>query len=175
MQDDRIIPQFADACPPVHIGFIENARQFYEFLCARWQFTPSEPPYLRDVAAYELAIAQVRAGIQTNEPAPAMDRHPGRDAIRRPPETSLLKCAYNIRPIFDEHLDAVAVVEIPILLAIAIPPGAKHPRVFELVTAAFDLLTALDDWTERSALRPMPELDELICELAEYRLVEVRG
>jgi hypothetical protein len=35
--------------------------------------------------------------------------------------------------------------------------------------------SSVDDWTDRSALRVMPEVDALICELAGHELVEVRG
>src|SRR5262249_8399028 len=51
---------FDTACPSVDIRRIENARQFYDFVCARWEATPPQQAYLRDVASCELAIARVR-------------------------------------------------------------------------------------------------------------------
>jgi hypothetical protein len=35
--------------------------------------------------------------------------------------------------------------------------------------------SSVDDWTDRSALGGTPEVDALIRDLAEHRLVEVRG
>jgi hypothetical protein len=60
-------------------------------------------------------------------------------------------------------------------LAIAIPPGAEHPGVFELPPPVFDALGAMNDWTDLSALGTAPEVDELMGELAQHGLVEVGG
>ena len=58
-----IVAEFIKACPPIDISRLVNARQFQEFLFTRWE-ARSEPPYLRDVAACELAIAEVRVCIR---------------------------------------------------------------------------------------------------------------
>src|SRR5262245_30130630 len=55
-----LVRDFVAACPSVDIRRIENAHQFYYFICARWEATPPRPPYLRDVAACELAMAGLR-------------------------------------------------------------------------------------------------------------------
>jgi hypothetical protein len=39
-----LIRTFVDAYPPIDVQRIENARQFYEFLCGRWQDRPPDPP-----------------------------------------------------------------------------------------------------------------------------------
>jgi hypothetical protein len=83
-----IIRDFVEACPPVSISWLENARQFHDFLCARWQRESPEPPYLPDVASYELGYATVRAG-QSREAA--LEASAG--AIRRHPNAVLLRCA----------------------------------------------------------------------------------
>jgi hypothetical protein len=54
-----IVREFVDVCPPVDISRLENARQFYNFLCTRWRHEPPQPPYLGDVAAW-LAIIHDR-------------------------------------------------------------------------------------------------------------------
>ncbi len=61
-------------------------------------------------------------------------------------------------------------------LAIAMPPDAAHPKVFEVLPLVFDLLAACSTIGPiRSALGATPEADELIADLAEHGLVEVRG
>jgi hypothetical protein len=81
---ESIVREFVAACPPTDITRIENARQFHDFLCARWRHQPPEPPYLRDVAACEFAIAKVRVGAKVQELEPRGEQAP-RDRIRRQP------------------------------------------------------------------------------------------
>jgi hypothetical protein len=170
-----IVREFVKAWPPIDITRIENARQFYDFLASRWRLEPPEPPYLEDVAACEFACARVRVSIRAPEDEPTSGRQPRRDGIRRHPDMVLVRCAYNIRPIVEDDAEEVAVIKRDTQLAIAIPPGAEHPRIFEVTPPVFDVLEALDDWTDRSELGTAPEVDELICELVQFGLVEARG
>src|SRR5439155_18835049 len=124
--------------------------------------------HLPDVAACEFAFALARVAAGEDEGA---DGNPG--DIRRHPGAVLLRCAYNVRPIFESGSVDMALLKRDTLLAIATPPGAEHPRIFELAPAVFDVLGALADWTDRSALGATPELDAFITELAEHGLLEV--
>jgi hypothetical protein len=45
--------------------------------------------------------------------------------------------------------------------------------VYEILAVVFDLLAALDDWTDPATFGAAPELEQLIGELAEHGLVEV--
>jgi hypothetical protein len=168
-----IVREFTAACPPIDISRLENARQFYDFLCARWRRQPLKPPHLRDVAACEFACARARAGANDREMESVHGRHFRQGDFRRHPGVVLQRCAYDIQPIF-EGASAAAPVQRDTPLAIAMPPDAEHPKVFELLPVAFDLLATLDGWTGRAALGATPELDELIGELANCGLVEVR-
>ncbi len=163
---------FVEAYPPTDITRLENARQFYDFVCARWRGEPIDPPYLNDVAACEFACASVRGGKPPSEPG--RGKKPGGGIARRHPDVVLLRCSYDIRPIFEEGSEQVAPTRRDTPLAIAIPPGAEHPGVFELPAPVFDALGALDDWTALSALATGNEVDELIAELEQHGLVEVR-
>jgi len=60
------------------------------------------------------------------------------------------------------------------LLAIFLPPGEQHPQTFEILPVVFDLLAVLEDWTVPSEFVLGPESDELIRELADSALIEVR-
>jgi hypothetical protein len=170
---EAIVREFVAACPPTDITRITNARQFHDFLRARWRRQPPEPPYLRDVAACEFAIAKVRVGAKVQELEPRGEHAP-RDGIRRRPDVALLRCAYDIRPIFEADSGQAAPAKRDTLLII-MPPGALNPKVFEVLPVVYDILAAIDDWTDRSALGATPEVDRLIGDLAAHELIEVRG
>jgi hypothetical protein len=171
--DDKanLVRDFVAACPSIDIRRIENARQFYGFVCERWQATPPQAPYLRDVASCELAMAtlRVKGKAQPSQPAGrAMRFRRNRDAV-------FLPCAYDIRPIFEggagEAQEAPARRDV--MLAILIPPGTDQPAIFEVPAPVYGLLVELDNWTDHATLAPMEGLDELISDLANHGLLEV--
>ena len=45
-----IVREFVRTCPPADIGHLSNARQFHDFLSARWRCRRARPAYLPDVA-----------------------------------------------------------------------------------------------------------------------------
>jgi hypothetical protein len=170
-----IVREFVNAFPPADSARMENARQFYDFLCDHWRNAPPEPPYLNDVAACEFACAGVRGGLAPARPEPAGGTPQRPSSIRRNPNSVLLRCGHDVRTIFEDGGEGgAAPTRRDTLLAIVIPPGAEHPRIFEMPPPVFDVLGALDDWVDRSELGSALEVDELIGELAQHGLVEVR-
>jgi hypothetical protein len=169
-----IVREFVEACPPADISRLENARQLYDFLCARWDREPPQPPYLRDVAACEFSCAKLRVGAEAEESQSAGREQAPRNSIRRHPGVVLLRCTYDVRAIFEDGAEDAVPVKRDTPVAVVLPTGAEHPRVFEVLPLVFDVLTALDDWTDRSSLGAAPELEALIHDLAEHGLVEVR-
>jgi len=171
-----IFEDFVAACPPSDLSRLANARQFYDFLLTRWQSKPPRPRYLREVAACELACAEVRVTAQEDGPGglpgPSAVR---RGDIRRRAGVVLLRCSYDIKAIFEERPGRGSPARRSTSLAVAMPPGTHDPCVFEVEPAVFDLLGALDEWTDPIGLGIAPELDDLIRELADHGLVEVRG
>ena len=170
-----LFQDFVEACPPSNIERLDNARQLHDFLLARWRCEPPYPPYLCDIAACEFACAQVRAefpDLDIAEPnGIVVDRMRG---IRRRHGIRLLRCTYDIRPLFENGADAEPARR-ETLLAITIPPQARGPQVFELLPAIFDLLAALDDWVDPAVLGVTEGLDELVADLARHGLVEARA
>jgi hypothetical protein len=171
---DAVVRAFVEACPPIDVSRLDNARQFYDCLCTRWRCAPPDPPYLRDVAACELACAQIRVGAEDPGVERSTDRHPPQISVRRQSGVVLLRCAYDIRPIFEGNSAGAAPTKRDVPLVVGIPPGGDQPRVFEVLAVVFDLLAALDDWTDPATFGAAPELKQLIGELAEHGLVEVR-
>src|SRR5262249_43411199 len=140
--EDRadIVHDFVEACPSVDIRRIENARQFYDFACARWQKKPPQPSYLRDVAACELAMADLRnKGKGQSQPVAA-----GRAVrFRRNREAVFLPCAYDVRPIFEGSVSET-VERRDLMLAILIPLRSNEPAIFEVPAPVYALLVELD-------------------------------
>ena len=163
---DGIVRGFVDACPPLDISRIENARQFYDFLTARWKREPPAPRYVPDVAAFELACAQVRVAPDAGEPAAAIVATGA--GIRRKPGVVLLRAAYDIRAIFENGRRVAAPIERETPLAITLASG--EPQIFELTPEIFDLLSALERWV---AIDEFPGADELIASLADAGMLEL--
>jgi hypothetical protein len=169
-----ILRAFVDACPPVDINQVANARRFHDFLAACWRHAPPDPPYLPDVAACELACATVRADLPSEEESKsAPDKDASPSGVRRHPRVSLLRCAYDVRPLFEEASwqTVPARRDTPVAVSVS---TAGHPRVFDVTPAVFDLLAGLDDWVDAAALCTTRDADALVRELAEHNLLQVR-
>jgi hypothetical protein len=160
-----IIAAFTAACPPTDISRIENARQFHDFLAVRWRRQPPVPPYLPDIAAFEFACAASRAVIGTS----AASEGPA-TGVRRRAGVVLLRTAYDLRSIFEDGAS-----EPPALresrLAIVAAENTGEPIVFDLTAELFDLLAALDQWTD-PAVFGGADAQVLIVDLADSGLVE---
>jgi hypothetical protein len=165
-----IIREFVEACPPASISRLENARQFHDFLSARWLDEAPEPPYLPDVAACELAYASVRSsdkqGFERGEDASL-------GGIRRHRSVILVRCSYDVRSILEGRAGEAAVAERDTPLAVSMPTGAEHPIVSELSPELFDLLEMFDNFAEPDAFSNLPEVSELIADLTKRGLLEV--
>jgi hypothetical protein len=166
---DAIVREFVEACPPVDISRIENARQFRDFLTVRWQHQSPTPRYLPDVTACELAVARVRIDGDGGLTANAGRTDAGAPGIRRKPGVVLHRTRFDIRPIFESSGAGASPVERQVPLAIALHAG--EPRIFELTPDVFALLAALDGWV---AVDELPNAESLIADLVEAGLLEVR-
>jgi hypothetical protein len=178
---DRIVREFVESCPPTEIGRLVNARQFHFFLRRRWRHARSEPKYLLDVAACELACAEVRnADAFGTRPAKnnGADRSVATSgpAIRRHPAIRLLRSAYDVRPLFEAaRVDEApeAPLERDTTLAIVLSPNADQLQVFELLPSIFEMLAALEDWTSLAELGMPSAFDDTVLDLAARGLIEV--
>jgi hypothetical protein len=164
---EQLVREFVDAYPPVEISRLKNAHAFHEFLFRHWRDEPPTPPYLPDIAACELACARVRATQasvpQTDGDAPA----PG--CIRRHPDILLLRAAYDVRSVFEQGASAPQQRDTRLAITLA----AEQPIIVELAPEVFDVLTALEQWTDPSAFDAVAQADELIAELTRSGLIEV--
>jgi hypothetical protein len=161
---------FVDSCPPTTLSHLENACQFHRFLMSCWKREAPDPPYIYDVAAFEIACAKVDADPQHDPSHGATSKvHSG--SINRCPNVMLLRCAYEVRQSSSRALQRPYRWT---LLAVAMPPGAAGAQVFEVIPAIFDLLAALDDWIDPKGLDADPGFAKLLAGLVAPGLIEVR-
>jgi hypothetical protein len=166
-----MVHDFAAACPPSGIGRLDNARQFHDFLVARWREQAAEPPYLPDLAAFEIAYAAAQR-MPNEGPQAASDAPPG--AVRRHPAVVLLRSGYDLRPILEQEATGAAPQLGEVCLALTMPAGSKQPVVQALLPELFALIDLLDDFTPRDVFDEMPDADAIIADLAASGLIEVR-
>jgi hypothetical protein len=162
---------FVDACPPTGISWLQNARQFHDFLKSHWLREAPTPAFLPDVAAYEIAYATVRAGETALPPLSeaSIDASPG--AIRRHPGAALLRCAHDIRSLLEGRDGAPERREMR--LAVTMLPGTDAPQVSELSADLYELVEMLDAFVDRAIFEDTPEAEKLIQSLATGGLIEV--
>jgi hypothetical protein len=169
----QVVRTFAERCPSVSIGRIENARQFHDFLTGFWRFRPPHLPYLADVAACELAFAEARNWEGDAADAVSQGTQPHAGSVRRHPGVALQQCEHDVQPMFEGAGLRSAPVERETFLAFAAPGDASSDvRVFDLDPTVFALLSALSAWTPRSGFGDTEEADALIGELVSHGLLE---
>jgi hypothetical protein len=169
----RICRDFVEACPPTNIGRIENAQQFHDFLSARGRNQSPGPPYLPDVASFELACATLRSGEIGEDHASqaAATAPPG--AVRRSRRAAFLRCAYDIGPLLEGRLDAAPLEPCETRLAIAMVRGSAEPVVCALSAELVAILEMLDQFVDPAIFDDTPGANELIIHLTASGLLEV--
>ena len=159
---EATVRAFAETNAPDSISRLDNARQFHRFLRARQEEQAAAPPWLKDVAAFEIGWAEAQGGdvaLGTKSGIPG--------SLRRHPAAVLLRSAYDIAPVLQERADEAAPHES--FFAIALPSGKKAPELYVLARELFELLELLDDFTDELAELP----DAIIARLTASGLIEV--
>lgn len=166
---EMTVREFAETCPSVDIGRLENASRFGDFLALRWKSHPPPLSYLPDVAACEMACAQVRANLDCSQAAARSTSPSEPTEIRRRPGIALLHTNYDIQPIFEQSRPHSRMIKRRVPVAVTIHAGQL--KILELKAEIFDLLSALDDWVNVEGSHDMMDL---VAELEEARLLEAR-
>jgi hypothetical protein len=169
-----ILREFVEVSRPTAASTLANARQFCEFLSARWRREPPTPAYLPDVAACELAMLEVRTTVEDREQPPNKGESDERKGnIRRRRGVIALRCAYDIRSIFARTSGEVMPPKCDVAFAVTLPCDSGEVRILELAPAACDLLARLDDWVDPRTLDAIGEQENLVSYLAVHALIEV--
>ena len=142
---------FYDFChrfPQADATRLTNARDFVAYLETGWAQDPPDPPWLPDLATFELALASA-----TSEGAapgsPLLDGEVaaiGGGLARRRPDVLSVALDHDIRALLGGTGETAMVEERAVSLAI-VPSDEDAPRVFELSQDLGGLLNDLDDWS----------------------------
>jgi hypothetical protein len=168
---DSIVRAFAQTCPPTSIGRLDHARQFHAFLSTRWRENAPEPLCLPDIAAFEIAYAEVQREHRARAEGAAR-----RGAIRRQSTVALLRCAYGIAPLLEGPFPTSC--DLPPMrrdtyLALAMPESAAAPVVYALSRELFAFVELLDEFTDPDAFGDISDAAAIIAHLTAIGLVEV--
>jgi hypothetical protein len=174
-----ILREFVEASRSTRKSTLANAREFHEFLSRRWQRSRPRPAYLPDVAACELAMAAARDVTEDHE-GPATDAKNVKNAgptrsIRRRRNVAALRCAYDVRAIFDAGAGDRAPRKRTIALVVTVPAGLREVRIVEATSRLVEALSRLDDWADPRALDALGDRERLIAELAAGDFIEMRA
>jgi hypothetical protein len=170
-----ILRAFVETDRQTDISSLASARQFYEFSLARWRREPPKVPYLLDVAACEFSMVKVCNMAEDSDRSLKTDQSGGsKPGIRRYRSVVPLRCAHDIRSIFEVGLGEVVPPKRDTLLVVTLPAGSCKARILEVAPVVFDLLVRLDDWADPITLGAIEDLEILVSRLAAQKLIEVR-
>jgi hypothetical protein len=167
---DAIVRAFVQACSPTSIGYLDNARQFADFVSASWRQEAREPAYLPDLAAFEIALATVRARREIR-PQPAAPS----GAIRRHPALALVQTEHDITAALeapDAELPAT-VERRATYFALMMREGEQAPVTQRISRELFGFLGVLDTFMPAEELSEVPDMDAIIGRLTVYGYIEV--
>ena len=174
--DQRLIlREFVAISRPTKTSTLANATEFHEFLSARWEYEAPNPAHLADVAACELAMIVVRDVIEDRgEPAKKDKNEASKRAIRCRSGVVPLRCAYDVRSVFDAGSGQVVPPKRDTSLVVTLLSGFRDVGIVEVDPVVVAALTLLDNWTDPSMLDDFGD-DNLVSHLAVHGLIDVQG
>jgi hypothetical protein len=168
--------EFASEHPPSSSRRYDNAQQFYRYLRDRWTTHPPVPPFLRDLAACEWMLAQVRHEGSSELFVSRCERHfPDENIweIRRAKAVKRLECNYDVRSLLEPAPESVRVPERQVFLVFTPDSSPIGARVFEVAREVYELLESLDDWCSIHDLGLESETRSVIHSLIARGILEV--
>jgi hypothetical protein len=165
-----ILRKFVEVSPATSKSTLANAREFHEFLSAHRGLTASNPAYLVDVVACELAVAEVLNLVEDYERPAGLKR-----GIRRHRSAVPLRCAYDIRSIFDSRSSRVPPPKRDTSLVVTLAAGIRDIRFVAVAPVVVDALMLFDDWTDSSTLDNFGDAENLVRQLAAYGFIEIQA
>ena len=145
-----LLRDFAAACPPATYERYPDAERFHEHFLQRCTQEPPTPAWTADVAAIELALARARTLRPTAMETASLAARPQPSAhlwYRAHPCLVLLRCGYDVRPLFETGRHREPVTHRPVRLAVLAARGRRQPTVAELEPEPFELLERSTSWS----------------------------
>jgi hypothetical protein len=118
-------------------------------------------------------MVEVRNTVGDREEPPNKGESDGRKRnIRRRRGVIALRCAHDIRSIFEGASGEVVPPKCDAAFVVTLPRGSREVRILQVAPVAFDLLARLDDWVDPRTLGAIGELENLVSYLAAHELIE---
>ena len=168
-----IAREFASSHPPETYERYPDARRFFDHFVEHWAGRPPTPAWAADTAAVELALAGARTLRPTAMETAALaacPTQPSSRCYRTHPCAVLIRCRYDVRPLFEPGRSGETLNPRRVCLAVLASRGRRQPAVMELSPEAFALLELSTAWSQ-----PGPDRQALVKRLAAQGLVLVCG
>lgn len=166
---------FASRYPQRDAAHFANAGQYFNYLQEIWQRKAPDPPWVPDIAQYEIEYAAARArGVQFEESPPPTQSQ--QRCIRRHRQTRLSRYMYDVRPLLEEPDMGQMPVMRDVRLAFLAERSARPVRIFELTPHIFDLLERLGSWSaiDQFEIAGIKDTEKFLRQLQSLELIEVR-
>jgi hypothetical protein len=170
-----VLRQFVEASRSTKKSTLANAREFHDFLAHRWQRARPEPAYLPDVAACEMAMAEAGDVGEDRVSQKEADRARTGRAIRRRRNVVPLRCAHDVRAIFDAGSGDFVPPRRAVSLVVTAPVGPGEVRIVEAPSRVVEALSRLGDWVHPSVLDACGDRENLLAELSAKEFIEIRA
>jgi hypothetical protein len=166
---------FANRRPQRDATYFANASQYFDYLQEIWQRNVPDPPWLPDIARYEIEYAAARTGGMELEES-TLAAQSQRGCVRRHRQARLSRYRYDIRPLLAGPDEGQIPVMRDIRLAFLAERSAQAVRIFELASHVFDVLEKLDSWSsiDQFKLAGVTDTEKFLRQLQSLGLIEVR-
>lgn len=137
---------FAAEYPQCNPTYFANGKQYVSYLQDVWSRHQPDPPWLPDIARYEIEHAAAHNGVPTFESEDA-DVDFVHACVRRHPNARLSRYQYDIRPIIEGHARRDQEPSLrDVRLVMLTDQNSQSVKVYELKPAIYDVLDTLDAW-----------------------------
>ena len=145
-----ILKEFAAACPPRSYERFWDARDFFRWLQENRADDLSIPEWTVDVAKIEITLAHARTlrPVEAEQDAlAACPFDPPALRYRTHPCVALVRCKFDVGPLFRPEGSGKEIVRRDVPLAILSSRNRRRPQVMEIVPEAFDVLERSAEWS----------------------------
>ena len=145
-----ITRDFASTHPPETYERYPDAKRFFDYFLENWACKPATPAWAVDVAAVELALSRARTLRPTALEGAAMaacPKEPRSSWYRIHPCALLVRCGYDVRPLFEPARSRDAVVRRQVHVVVLAPRGRRRPMVMAVAPEAVALMGGSREWT----------------------------
>ena len=169
-----LFEDFAHRYPPSHIGRLENARQFVEFVSERRHSSPFYSPFLTDLLKFEFALWSARFDQKSGRDGGARDKRQKEFRSSRmvclAHSVQLLLLNHDIRPLLEHSGNKESIRPRKTYLAIRFDAELDDVRIFEVSRKIYEILNGLSR-PSRVGEETLASQSDILQELAERGIV----